>query len=296
MISFIKSNKGWLAGAVLLTMVLVACKYDMNDLGPKPVASFTVTPITGQVNKYLLTNTSQNAFRNDWDKADGKGYVTGKMTDTVYFPDKGDYTIKLLAYGQSGIDTTAKVINVAIDDPAALTPLKLLTNNSSRKWKLAPEAGAMWIGPSDYSQTWWANTVGDITARSCDFNDEFTFSKNGTLVQDNKGDFYVDMEGATVWPSDMPAPAGCYANSAIPAQYQAWTGGNFTFEIIGNNKLKLKGTGAHLGVYKAGNPPNAAITAPESEITYTIVSLTATRLVVKLDYGWGTWQFTYVAI
>src|SRR5687768_11721687 len=76
-------------GMVLLT----ACDYDVKELGPKPVASFTVTPIAGQTNKYLLTSTSTNAFRFDWDKADGSGFLRGKAVDTVYFPDKGTYNV-----------------------------------------------------------------------------------------------------------------------------------------------------------------------------------------------------------
>ena len=72
--------------------------------------------------------------------------------------------------------------------------------------------------------------------------------------------------------------------------------GSFTFEVIDNNKLKVNGTGAHLGLYKAANPPEAAVTTPQASITYQIVSITATRMVLKIDYGWGAWKFTYVAI
>jgi hypothetical protein len=275
--------------------LIISCKYDVKDLGPKPVASFTVTPIAGQVNKYLLTSTSVNSFRYDWDKATGAGYVKGKAVDTVYFPDAGTYTIRLLSYGQSGMDSAKQNIVVAADDPAALTPYKMLTGNSSRKWKLAPEAGALFIGPSDFSQTWWASGLGDITSRSCLFNDEYTFTKTGNVVSyDSKGDFYVDEEGGVPHPAGMPA-VGCYANSAIPAQFQAWANsGNFTFEVNGT-KLKINGLGAHLGLYKAGTT-NAALPAPETSVTYDIVSITPTRLVIKLDYGWGAWKFTYVAI
>src|SRR5687768_11789885 len=107
--------------ALLSATIFSACKYDVADLMPKPDASFTITPITGQVNKYLLTSTSSNSYRYDWDKATGS-YIQGKQVDTVYFPDKGTYTIKLLAYGQSGLDTASQTLNVAIDDPAAITP------------------------------------------------------------------------------------------------------------------------------------------------------------------------------
>lgn len=269
-----------------------ACRYDVRDLGPKATAAFTVTPVAGQVNRYEIRSTSQNTFIHEWDKGNGS-FVRGKTVDTLYFPDKGSYTVRLLAYGPGGIDSSRQVITVAADDPAALTPMKLLTANSTKKWKLAPQAGSLWIGPSDYSQTWWANSAADVATRSCLFNDEITFNVNGTMIMDTKGDFYVDEEGGNPHPAGMPA-AGCYANSAIPAQFQAWTGGSHTFSIIGNNQLKVNGNGAYLGLYKAGNPPNAAVATPQSTITYQIVSLTANRLVVKLDYGWGTWQFTFV--
>ncbi len=281
--------------AILSATIFSACKYDVADLMPKPDASFTVTPISGQVNKYLLTSTSSNSYRYDWDKATG-AYVQGKQVDTVYFPDKGTYVVKLLAYGQSGLDTASQTVNVAIDDPAAITPFKILTNNSTRTWKLAPEAGALWIGPPDYSATWWANNLADVTSRSCLFNDEYTFTKIGNVfAYNNKGDFYVDEEAGNPHPAGMPA-VGCYPASAIPVQFQAWSNSNnFTFEVINNTQLKVTGTGAHLGLYKAGTT-NAAVPAPEASVTYQIVSLTPARMVLKLDYGWGAWQFTFVSI
>lgn len=293
---FIKrTTTACLALAAVVSLAISSCEYDVKDLADKPVASFEVTPVAGQVNKYLLTSTSSNSFRYEWDKGTG-AYVQGRQVDTVYFPDKGNYTVKLLVYGQSGMDSTIKTINVANDDPAAQTPLKLLTGNSSKTWKLAPEQGALWIGPPDGSATWWQNNTTDLTARSCQFNDEYTFKKAGNeLVFDSKGDFYVDEENGAPHPVGMP-PAGCHPNSAIPAQFEAWArNATFTFEVINNNKLKLVGTGAHLGVYKAANPPDAAVTSPQPSVTYDIVSITANRLVVKLDYGWGAWRFTYVA-
>jgi PKD repeat protein len=286
------------ASALLLVsaVLITACKYDVKDLMPKPTASFTVTPVAGAVNKYLLSSTATNSFRYDWDKAEGT-FKQGKQVDTVYFPDKGNYTVKLLVYGQSGMDSASQVINVANDDPAAITPFKLLTGNASKKWKLAPEQGALLIGPSDFSAVWWQNSVADVTGRACLFNDEYTFTKTGSVMTfDSKGDFYVDEEAGAPHPAGMPA-VGCYANSAIPAQFRAWANdGAFTFEVIDNNKLKVNGTGAHLGLYKAANPPEAAVTSPQPTITYQIVSITATRLVIKIDYGWGAWKFTYVAI
>jgi hypothetical protein len=292
--NFLMNKIGGACLAVLLIGCMSGCKYDTRELGPGPDASFTITPVAGKTNTYLLTSTSVNGYRYDWDKGTGS-YLPGKEVDTVYFPDAGTYQLRLFVFGHSGIDSAAQQVTVTTDDPAAITPFKLLTGNSSRKWKLAPEVGALWIGP-DPNTTWWQNSLADVVGRSCLFNDEYTFTKAGSVMSfDGKGDFYVDEEAGNPWPAGMP-PVGCYANSAIPAAFQAWANnGNFTFEVINNNKLKVIGTGAHLGLYKAGTPPDAAVALPQSSVTYDIISLTATRMVLKLDYGWGAWRFTYVS-
>ncbi len=278
--------------ALLVSALMLSCRYDTRDLSPKPEASFTVEPIAGQVNKFLLRSTSANAFRFDWDKGTGV-YVQGKEVDTAYFPDMGNYTVRLFVFGHSGIDSAQQVVNVAADDPAAQTPIKILTGNDTRTWKLAPEPGALWIGP-DPGTTWWANNAADVTLRSCLFNDEYTFTLAGNVFEfDSKGDFYVDEEGGVAWPAGMPA-VGCYAVGDIPAQFQAWANSaSFTFEVINDEKLKVTGTGAHLGLYKTGTPPDAAVTTPQSSVTYDIESITQDRLVLKLDYGWGVWKFVF---
>jgi len=281
-----------ISAACLGIAFMVGCKYDTKELAPKPVASFTVTPIAGQTNKYLLTNTSQNTFRYDWDKGTGT-YVAGKAVDTAYFPDAGTYRIRLFAYGQSGIDSAFQNVVVAADDPAALTPVKILTGNNVRTWILdQPGGGALWVGDLG-NNVWWSNSAADVGApdRTCLFNDEYTFNKNGNFIFDDKGDFRVDDEGGNPWPTDMGHPIGCYSTSQIPAQYQAWGSGNFTFQVINNNQLKVIGTGAHMGLYKAGQA--GTTDHPEAFQVYDILELTPTRMVLRKQYSWGQWKFTF---
>jgi PKD repeat protein len=282
------------ASALVIGALAYSCSYDIKDLEPRPVASFTVTPITGQVNKYLLTSTSTNAFRFDWDKGLGGGLVQGKQIDTAYFPDKGTYTVSLLAYGQSGLDSAKQTVTVAADDPAAVTPLKLLTGKSTKTWILdQPGGGALWVGPNDVGAgAWWSNAAGDVTAadRTCLFNDEYTFKMDGTFIFDAKGDMRVDDEGGAAWPTDIGLAIGCYSMTQIPTKYQPWGSGNFTFQINGN-QLKVIGTGAHLGLYKVGETQTTPM--PDPAVTYEIMSISETKLVVKKQYVWGQWRFTF---
>jgi PKD repeat protein len=300
MASFILNIKRYtFLAAVVVAASISGCTPDQHDkdLGTPPDASFTTSEITGRVNTYLLTSTTPGAFHFRWDNGDGSGFREGKAVDTAYFPERGTYTVKLIVLGAGGYDTTSRVINVAADDPNGCAGAKaLLTGCSSKTWVLEqPGAGALWVGDPNGGQ-WWSNSAAEVNhvERTCLFNDRYTFSKNGSFVFDDLGDFRVDDEGGNPWPTNIGLPIGCHATTSIPAQYRAWGSGNHTFRIIGGNKLQVIGTGAHLGLYKAGE--NGTIAAPEASNTYDILELTATRMVVRKMYSWGQWRFTFKAI
>jgi hypothetical protein len=276
----------------------VSCtKKDSKDaaLGALPKAAFTITPVSGKTNTWLLTSTSANVFIYRWDIGDGSAAVNGAATDTAYYGQKGTYTVQLMVLGHGGYDTLSQIITVEADDPNGCFGAKqMLTDCSSKTWTLAPIAGALWIGPSDQSSTWWANSAGDVTARACEFNDEWTFSKDGTFTFDNQGDTWVDSDNTNPWPSDIVnGTAGCYDWSAINTKYAAWGNGTHNFQVIGNSKIKVSGLGGYLGLYKVGDTNTTD--APVDGITYDIVSISDTKLVVKKDLGWGAWIFTMQA-
>lgn len=279
--------------AAVLLLLLGACKYEVKDLMDKPVASFTVTPVAGVPNKYVLTSTSTNSFRYDWDKAMGS-FVQGKQVDTVYFPYMGNYTIRLLAYGQGGMDSTSQVINVAANDPNACngTQLGFITSCTSKKWKLDPAAGAYKVGPGPNDGSWWSSGAGDVTWRFCEFNDEyiFTFSAARSFVYDNKGDFYGD--GYLGDNSHTCQPSSNY--TAVQAPFGS---GNFTYNftpnagVAGLGQLQVVGTGAHIGLQKVRNGGEAP--TPASSVTYDVLAMTAgpgyDLLTVGVHIGGGAW-------
>ena len=256
----------------MITLAFFSCEYDVKDLGPKPDASFTVTPIASMPNRYLLTSTSQNAFRYDWDKATG-GYVAGKQIDTVYFPFMGVYTVRLFAYGQSGIDTANQVVTVTANDPTACqgTQLGFITSCTNKKWKLDPTAGAYRVGPGPNNGDWWTSGLGEVTGRPCEFNDEytFTFNANRTFTYDNKGDFYGD--GYLGNNSNTCQPSSNYTAVQAP-----WGTGTFTYSFTPNaginslGQLTVVGLGAHIGLQKVRNGGEG--TTPVSSITYDVLS------------------------
>jgi hypothetical protein len=287
-----------LSVAIILSFILFnGCEYEVSDLQPKPVASFTVTPVSGVPNKYVLTSTSQNSFRYDWDKAGGSGYVQGKQIDTVYFPYMGNYTIKLLVYGQSGMDSTSNVITVTSNDPTACmgTQLGFITSCTSKKWKLDPAAGAYKVGPGPNDGSWWSSGAGDVVSRSCEFNDEyiFVFSAARTFTYDNKGDFYGD--GYLGDNTHTCQPSSNYTAAQAP-----WGSGTFTYSFTPNagvnglGQLTVSGHGAHIGLQKVRN--GGEVTTPATAITYDVLAATSVGgydlLTLGVNIGGpGWWTF-----
>ncbi len=292
-----KSGITTLLGIMLLSLLFFACKYDVRDLQPRPVASFTVAPVPGVSNKYLLISTSQNSYRYLWDK-DGQGFVDGKQTDTAYFPFQGSYNVKLFVYGQNGLDSTSQVINVAASDPAACqgTPLGFITSCTVKKWKLDPTAGAYRVGPAPNNGDWWTSPAGEVSARSCEFNDEysFAFSANRTFTYDNKNDFFGDgYLGNNTWT--------CQPSSNYTAAQAPWGSGTFTYSFSAtggvNNlgRLTVTGLGAHIGLQKVRNGGEVT-SGPATSITYDILSAVQNPggydlLTLGVDIGGGWWSF-----
>ena len=275
----------------------LACKpeeADKMDIGGVPTASFTVTA-TANPNRFVLTNTSTGTFLQKWDLGDGTTADTSVVT--ANYARKGTYKVTLTAFAKGGFGTTTKDIVVAQDDPTACSGnIKLLTNCGTKKWKLAPEAASLWVGPdATFATTWWGIPAGDVTVRSCMYNDEYSFSSDGTFKYDGKGDFWADSDNnGNVFPAGLGLSVGCQQISAMPAAYKAWGASDTRNFVVNATELKLIGTGAFLGLYKVGN--GAEVMVPQASVTYTIKELTATRMVVYINFGPGIWRFTFVPV
>ncbi len=111
---------------VLAIGIYIGCKPDTikgdgNGLTPKDfAASFTVTPLAGKPNYYVLKANSNGVQSVSYDLGDGGGTTPAKFTDTVFYPDAGTYNVTLTALGYiGGVSKTSapQVINVPTSDP-----------------------------------------------------------------------------------------------------------------------------------------------------------------------------------
>ncbi len=106
--------------------LLTACQPDdvgngNGILGPVLNASFTVTPVAGAVNTYLVKSDYNNYITSKWNTGvNGSKPFIGKSEETLYYGDAGTYKVTHTAIGIGGQSYSfSKDIVVAASDPAA---------------------------------------------------------------------------------------------------------------------------------------------------------------------------------
>ncbi|MEM1319650.1 MAG: PKD domain-containing protein [Bacteroidota bacterium] len=289
--SFLKNTDYSFLFIVLLLLGCNPKEEDKIDIGlPPQNVSFDVVP-TAQSNTFSLTNTTEGTFIHQWDLGNGNT-ADGEQVE-AYYPRKGTYEIKLTAFSKGGHSVGVSTIEITEDDPALCSGVvELLTDCDQKTWTLEPAAGALHVGP-DLQQTWWNNSEADVAARSCHFNDEYTFYADGRFEYDNKGDFWADTDGnGVITPGDLGLTPGCQPSTAWPDQYKVWDSGVHSF-TASDDQLTISGLGAWMGLYKVGT--SAEITAPQTSVSYNILEISATRMIIYVDYGGLAWRFTFVA-
>ncbi len=271
---------------------IVACEPQVDDkisLGEPPSnVSFSITPDTS-VNSFILTNTTPNTFLQRWDF--GNGITAEGEEVTAFYQDMGTYVITLTAFNDAGHALGSQSIDIDEDAPAACNPgslMEYLTNCETRTWKLSPEEGALFVGPSDGSATWWQSSADVPAERPCAWDDEWIFTPDGKVVYDTKGD---------IWAEDyMGFNFECIDETLLPDNLSAWASGEHAF-ILGPESISLVGNGAFIGLPKVAN--GAEVTSPQSGVTYTVTDMTTDAdgndlIVLSVLYNGDTavWRFT----
>lgn len=247
---------------VILLVLLSGCKRDIPDsIGPKATASFTVTPIAGRTNTYLLTSTSENAFRYLWNK-DGGGFEEGTAIDTAYYLLKGTYEVKLYAFGRGGYDSAVQTITVDEDDltPTLNNPIfQMLTGTN---WKLDPTPGTNPIivgtenNPAEY--------FGGGALADCQMDDVYTFR-----FVNNSFRLTYDANGSTFNGGNVAPNFNCGSD-------RSYVDRPFTFSTT------VAGAGIATITLPGVNPPDAFIGVTDvSSNNYRIISITPTTMTLR---------------
>lgn len=151
-------------------------------------------------------------------------------------------------------------------------------------WKLAQVAGALAVGPNQGDGSWWSNSINDLTARDCLFDDSLVFDASGNFMHYMDGNTWVE-----TWQGAASEQCGA------PVLPHDGTG-SYTYTFT-NNQLTVNGTGAHIGLPKvtnagelsAANPP-----AVPTSVTYDIMmSANGDTMTADINFGGGWWRFIY---
>lgn len=279
----------------VLFIGIMACNPQEDDkltLGTPPTdISFDIIS-TDHPNYFTLKNTTEGTFIHKWDLGNG---TTAEGTEVEgYFPQKGDYTINLLAFNDGGYAETSKTLTILEDDPDAclVDPfMEFLTNCDTRTWMMIPEPAAYWVGPHDGSSTWWESGQADVDQRPCAFNDEWIFSPDGIMVYDTKGD---------LWAEDyMGFSFECILDSQLNPGQETWGSGTHAFAVIPGTPVQLavSGLGAFIGLPKVAN--GSEVTSPQSNITYDVINyeeqVNRYFMELQIDMGAGFWRFKLIS-
>ena len=186
-----------------------------------------------------------------------------------------------------------KVANVRIERPGSEQEEE--DTGILGTWRLKPVAEALWVGPADESATWWANDESALTVRNCLFDDEYTFSRDGTFSVD-----YGDATWLEGWQGVAEEQCG-----APVAPHDGSIAATFEYDED-QQMLTLNGQGAHIGLAKVYNgceigAPGCAAAIPgdaPSSITYDLVlndDGTATAEILVAAPGKWRFELTKVA-
>lgn len=266
-----------------------------------PISSFQFEPSATDFLTVSFSNFSQNATSYAWDFGDNGSSTEESPTYT--YAEAGEYTVELTASNGSESASSTKMITITDPNEAA----KLLTGETSKTWKLFREGTSMSLGPNaDDPAQWWSGLTND-GSRPCLYEQEFTFSADGTYQIDDKGMFWgefgvfnnVDGCTANILPEDCYDTATTDMINACGDDVSAWGAGTHQFTYDSSTgELTLTGEGAYIGIGKLGTTGADNIT-PQSAVStqISIESFTGYDVMtVEFDYGdAGYWPIRYAS-
>jgi hypothetical protein len=191
--------------------------------------------------------------------------ATYTITVTASFPGRNDVSISK--------EHTVTIVEAAPTGDA-------LTGT----WRLAPEAGALGVGPELDNVSWWSNTTDDVTTRACLFDDEYIFGADGS---------FQNVVGDQTWIEAWQGVAG--EECGTPVAPHDGTA-EAAYEYSGST-VTITGAGAYLGLAKVINGGELASPADAPNSVTYIASLSADGLTLELDIevaDGGHWSFKLV--
>ena len=253
------------------TGIMTSCQPDEIGSGngladPEVNANFSVTPVEGEPNRFTLQATTENVISSMWNLGDG--FYKGQMTEDLFLPDAGTYTIYHTAIGRGGeTNTVSQEVVVSQSDPVAGNLVqggKFENDEDKNQWTVLniSASGTIWSF-NDGSATITGggyNQQGIYQAIEVQANKEYTIDMKvwGTGAVNTWFEVYASVT-APVQGSDYSADGrrmglstwdGC-ANGPFEGKLSivgcVGSGNKVTFEQSGTIYLLIKSGGESLG-------------------------------------------------
>ncbi len=260
---------------VLLLFVFTACEPQVTsapDLASAPQSdnvTFEYEPNAENPNVIQFVNTSES-FKALWDF--GNGSTAEGDTVTGEFPQKGEYTVTLTIFTESGQAKNSKSITIEetnalmLDDP----DLNMLTGGADqiegKTWVIdSTQIGHLGVGPADgYEPGWWAAPALDKQGKGI-YDDEYTFKLDGfSYEQQTNDDIYVNVG----YPDEFAGAVQEDGGDDYIAPFEGGSDFNFVLkEEEGKMFLEITG-GGHIGYYSGSR-------------TYEILALSENELYLR---------------
>ena len=256
------------------TLFTAGCEDDSSSV-EAPTARFIYAIDADNGLMVTFTNASLDADTYSWDFGDDESSTETSPSHT--YPTSGTYDVTLTATNSGGSDAVTESLELTGD-------LTLADLNDT--WKVAPEAGALAVGPSAGSAEWWSLSEADLTTRACFMDDKYTLGSDGS--------FSIEMDGET-WLEPWQADAEICGTPVAPHDGSD----SYTYEAT-DTTLTVSGEGAFMGLPKANNAGELPNVDLPTSITYTIAEFVrdgaGKRLVLDIECGTGVWwRFTFVS-
>ncbi|MEF3079862.1 hypothetical protein [Winogradskyella poriferorum] len=197
--------------------------------------------------------------------------VPESITYDVTFID--DNTINVVIEAGAGVFWQYKLVRSGATSPVAGT------------WVLAPEAGALAVGPALGDTSWWSCDAACVGDRACQYDDQFVFGSDGS---------FTNVLGADTWVEGWQGGSDACGTPVAP--YDGTASATYTYNESAGT-ITINGTGAYIGLPKANNEGELPNVAVPSTITYNVSLENSTTMNVHIESGAGVfWQYKLVKI
>jgi hypothetical protein len=206
-----------------------------------------------------------------------KAYNGGELSDPANAPSSITYDITLTDNNNTMI--------VVIDVGGAFWTYKLVryVDPIVGSWKLAPEAGALGVGPAPGDVSWWSCDDTCVAGRACFYDDSYVFGSDGS---------FNNVQGSETWVEPWQGGSDSCATPEAPHDGM----GLYSYFYDENaGTINLNGIGAYIGLPKAYNggelsdPANAP-----SSITYDVSLIDNNTMNVVIDVGGAFWNYKLI--